>query len=228
MQESKDVHKGGKRKTDYRLGTIVLRPLIYRFDEFLCRCYGVYEFSDDKDCILRLQQATAAHTLTLPGCVIEVGAPVIEIHLSNERMPKIPEEGANMAWAAHAQRLFFHSLRLAAGHIKSSNELAKAQALGGVTAIFPPYQDDSGARFIEQAGFTIMPYYRPLGVFGEFWENFYSWVLIWTYNPASLKRLNLMRLRRSEFWMPMVEFLRRYCRKNLQAINSPAAGRGSY
>jgi hypothetical protein len=188
----------------------VLRRVIYRFDAFLSRQYGIFPFSDDNDCILRLQKTHATHRLVLPGLVLEPGDTVVGFHLWNERMPPMPKGGASLAWAVHTRRLFFYSLRLAADAIRADEEMRQSRALGGATAIFTPEQKDNGAIFFKQAGFTVVPYYRPLGAFGEFWENFYSWWIIWAYNPGGLKGLGLGHMRRTEIWIAMGEFLERY------------------
>lgn len=63
---------------------------------------------------------------------------------------------------------------------------------------------------MRRLGFMVLPYHSPLGRFGEFWENFYTWMIIWAFNAASLRHRHLHRLRRSEVWMSVDEFLRRY------------------
>jgi len=63
---------------------------------------------------------------------------------------------------------------------------------------------------MQRLGFMVLPYYRPFGAFGEFWENFYSWVLIWTYNPASMHNHHFLASRRAEIWMLADEFMKRY------------------
>jgi hypothetical protein len=188
----------------------VLRRVIYRFDAFLSRQYGIFPFSDDPDCILRLQKTHASHRLALSGLVLEPGDAVVGFHLWNERMPPMPKEGASLGWAAHTRRLFFYSLRLAADAIRADEEMRQSRALSGATSIFTPGLKDNGANFFKQAGFIVAPYYRPLGAFGEFWENFYSWWIIWAYNPGGLKGLGLGHMRRTEIWIAMGEFLERY------------------
>ena len=55
-----------------------------------------------------------------------------------------------------------------------------------------------------------LPYRSPLGRFGEFWENFYAWWLMWAFNAASLRHRRLLHMRRAELWMSAVEFMSRY------------------
>jgi hypothetical protein len=59
-------------------------------------------------------------------------------------------------------------------------------------------------------GFTILPYQRPLGRFGEFWENLFSWWLMWTYNKVSLQSREFLHLQRTEIWMTAKKFILRY------------------
>ncbi len=59
-------------------------------------------------------------------------------------------------------------------------------------------------------GFTVVPFHRPLGRFGEFWENFFSWGLLYTYNAGSLRSREFLRLQRTELWMLADDFIRRY------------------
>ncbi|UCC64000.1 MAG: hypothetical protein JSV36_02770 [Anaerolineae bacterium] len=88
--------------------------------------------------------------------------------------------------------------------------LARVRAVGGASALFSPAERPGGVRLMQRLGFTVMPYHSPLGRFGEFWENFYSWWMMWTFNAVSLRYRRLIRLRRTEIWMSTQEFLDRY------------------
>jgi hypothetical protein len=61
-------------------------------------------------------------------------------------------------------------------------------------------------------GFVVRPCRNRLGRFGEFWENFYTWFLMWTFNPASLRGRSLPGLRRMEMWMAAEDFMQRFGR----------------
>lgn len=132
------------------------------------------------------------------------------LHLWNEHLPPLPEDGADLAWARQVGRRFVYSLYALGRHVQASPRLSAARAVGGVTVLLWSGSRSGGARLMERMGFTIFPYRRPLGRFGEFWENFYSWWLMWAYNPASLRRRQLARLQRAEIWMAMEAFLQRY------------------
>lgn len=195
-----------------------LRGLIRRFDGFLRRRQGVDEFCDAQGCILRIQRARAPHAVECAGERIQPGAPIVAIHLWNERLPPLPPEGATLAWAVRMQRLFAGSLRLLARQMQDDPRLADAVAIHGVTALLAPTDHPGGVRpstalragLMERLGFTVEPYRSPLGRFGEFWENFYSWWVIWTFNPASLRGRRLVRLQRAEIWMSRAQLLDKY------------------
>lgn len=187
-----------------------MRALIRAFDGFLRRRYGVFEFSNDADCLLRLQFGRASHPLPLPDGVVPAGAPVLLLHLWNEHIPPIPPQGPDVAWAARAYRLFTRSLQAAADLLRSDPRFAEVQAVGGATVLIPLPGETASGGFVRRLGFTVLPYAGRLRRFGEFWENFYTWWIMWAYNMPSLRGKNLLRLRRHEMWMSRREFLRRF------------------
>jgi hypothetical protein len=190
-----------------------MRSLTLVIDYLLRKRSGLFTFYEEESCLLRIQLTKAPHPVVFAHTTIATGAPVLELHLWNEHVPPIPPEGPNLAWAAHFQRLFVASLRLLARRMRSDSRLAGVRAVGGVTGVLAYGGHESGERTIERLGFTVVAYRNPLGRFGEYWENLYAWWLMDAYNPGSLKSRRLLHLRRSEFWMPVDEFLDRYDRR---------------
>jgi hypothetical protein len=187
-----------------------MRFLVRKLDELIRRCNRVFEFSQDADCLLRLQVTRTPHTLKLPELTVEANEPVLLIHLWNERLPLISPGGPDLAWARRILRLFRHSLCLVADYLQDDPQLSGVRAVGGVTILLISGLHEAGGRFVQEMGFTITPYSSRLGRFGEFWENFYSWLIIWTFNPHSLPGYSLIHLHRSEMWMCRDIFLQRY------------------
>jgi hypothetical protein len=187
-----------------------MRPLVRALDALLRWAQGVEAFDEDERCILRIQLAHASRPLNFPNGMVKRGEPVILLHLWNERIPPMPPQGADVEWAARMKRLFIHSLRALAQAMRREARLGKARAIGGATVLVASADGSDGSRLVQQLGFTILPYSHRLGRFAEFWENLYSWWLMWTYNPATLRRRKFLHLRRAEIWMPTEEFLRRY------------------
>jgi hypothetical protein len=185
-----------------------VRRLIRTFDGWLRQSEGVFEFTQAPDCILRLRRGRARETIRLPEAVIPAGSPILEIHLWNERIPPIPATGADMAWAGWMTRRFIGSFRLVAGYMSAETDLDSIRAVCGTTVLVGSTVDSSGGKILTGLGFSLRPSHNRLGRFGEFWENLYTWWLMWAFNAASLQRRSLFRLRRSEFWMEAEAFRR--------------------
>lgn len=187
-----------------------MRYLIRRLDEGLRAMQGVYEFSADSQCMLRLSLEVAPHSVPLPDGQMEKGELYLELHLWNEHIPRIPVAGPDFAWAHGVHRMLKGSLKAIAAELQTDPRLADVKAIGGPNALILPGNPGGGEGLMRRLGFTVTPYRHPLGRFAELWKNFYSWLLMRTFNPASMRGGNLLGLRRSEIWMSRVEFLRRY------------------
>jgi hypothetical protein len=109
-------------------------------------------------------------------------------------------------------RLFRGSLKAVARQMLTDPRLAEVRAVGGATALFSPEGNTGALRLMQRLGFTVTPYQGPMGRFGEFWENLYSWWLMWTFNTVTLRHRRFLALRRAEIWMPAEGFVKRYGR----------------
>ena len=190
----------------------ILRTTIRRFDDWLSSVEGVVPFTDDPSVILRWQEGRLGWEVSLADCRIPAGSPVLFVHLWNERIPPIAEQGADLEWALQFQRRLVHSFRAVALHLQRTARMDRVRAVGGTLTHIHLGGPDGGRRLLEHLGFTIFPYHRPAGAFGEFWENFYSWMLLWAYNPPSMQSHALLGLQRNEFWVAREDFLKRFAR----------------
>ncbi len=187
-----------------------LRATIRGFDDWLSGVEGVVPFSGDPQVILRWQRARVPHDLDLSAGRIAAGTPALMLHFWNERLPLIGAQGANLQWALQFQRRLIYSFQAAARCLSETESMNDLWAVGGVLAHVRTDVPDGGSLLLERLGFAIIPYYRPAGAFGEFWENFYTWMLMWTYNPGSLRSHALLGLQRNEFWTTREGFLERF------------------
>ncbi|MGQ9491633.1 MAG: YkoP family protein [Anaerolineae bacterium] len=187
-----------------------MKHLIRNFDRFLRWAFGVFEFCAGPDCLLRVRRMSLSHPVTLAGQTYGAGTPAIELHLWNEHLPPLPPEGATLAWAVQTRRRLAKSFRALATHMSRDPRLADARLVGGITVLPLAGAHAGGVKLFEQLGFTILPYHGPLGRFGEFWENLYTWGVMWAFNAPTLTGRRLLGLRRSEVWMTTEELLRRY------------------
>jgi len=186
-----------------------MKNVVRCFDRFLRWALGVFEFCDDPDCLLRVRLTTTAHAVTLPDHRIPAVVPILELHLWNEHIPPLPPSGPDLAWAVKTHHMLKASFRALARQMQHDARLAGTLAVGGCTVLCFT-GDGSGTKLFEHLGFTIYPYRSPLGRFGEFWENLYTWAIMWAFNEASLQQRRLLSLRRSEVWMSTDGLLRRY------------------
>jgi hypothetical protein len=151
--------------------------------------------------MFRLQFTRAPHLIRLPDGDVPHGAPVLGLHFWNEHMPQIPEEGAITAFAVRGVRMLRDSFRQMAYTVRDHPDMADIRAIGGSGILIYPGAGPGAENLLRRLGFTIFPYRHPLGAFGEFWENLYTWALVWTYNKVTLERRRLLGLKRFELWM---------------------------
>jgi len=195
-----------------------MRIIIRQFDALVRWANGVFEFCDDPECLLRLQVAHARHALDLSdGTQVRTGDPVLMLHLWNEHVSSLQPDEPDLVWAAHLRRLLVQSLHAGACWLASQPHRAGVRAVGGVTVLIALGDERGSRRLMRRLGFDVFPYEGPLGRFGEFWENLYTWGLMWTFNGASLRQRSLVGLRRAEFWMPVGRFVRDYAEYDASA-----------
>ncbi|MGZ6347462.1 MAG: YkoP family protein [Anaerolineales bacterium] len=187
-----------------------LRVVLRDFDDWLSRQYSVKEFSQDPKCVLRIQVCPIRHSVDLPDGTIMEGSQTLMIHWWNQRASIIPAEGPTLAWALETSRSMRYSLRLIARYLQDNSACQEIQAVGGITAHVVMGKADGGKVMLEHLGFMVIPYHRPFGAFGEFWGNFFTWWLMWTYNPASTRRRSMFNLQRTEFWTSRRSFIDKY------------------
>ncbi len=187
-----------------------LRVILRRFDDWLSRESGVEVFTQDPDCVLRIQICPLRHTVNLADETLASGTQALMIHWWNERASLIPKEGPTLAWALDTSKRMRYSLRLIAHYLQEAPNGPEIKAVGGITAHIMLGKADGGKVMLEHLGFVVIPYSRPQGAFGEFWENFFTWWLMWTYNPPSTRRRSMFNLQRTEFWMSKEAFIEKY------------------
>ncbi len=187
-----------------------MQSAVRLIDAMLRKQGGLFEFSDDTEVIFRLQLRGAPHSVTIDSEFISRGDPVLALHTWNERMPRIAIEGADLTWALQLRRQLIQSFRAIAQVMLEDSRYAPVRALCGASALFSLSDHTGGTKMMQHLGFTVIPYYRPFGRFGEFWENLFSWWLMWAYNDPSRSSRKFWHLQRTEIWMTRGEFMKRY------------------
>lgn len=189
------------------------RAGIRLIDYLVRRSLGVVEFTDDPDCILRIgpAQATRARILS-DGTTIRPGDLLCEIHLWNERLPRMGREGPDLQWGLAMYRGMVRSLELLAQFLQTSTAYADAVAVHAEGAAMRGAEADQVQRLFARLGFDTAPRHAVTRGerFARWWQNLYSTWLIWAFNPASLKGKRMSGLTHCEFWISRRAFMERY------------------
>lgn len=194
-----------------RLGRRGVRSI----DAILVRIYGVRTFTDDPECILRInsEPQVLEHPLTLPdGTYLATGTTVIEIHFWNEHLPVIEGAGADLLWGRRFGRRLSHSLTLLLRYAVSDPSLAGFAAVHGVLGFIQEGEVDFFRRLAARFGFLLelqssagLRFWR-----GAFWAGLYSWWLMWTFNPGTLRSKRFRDVALSDLWITRDAMLRLY------------------
>ena len=188
----------------------LLRGGVRLIDHLLSASLRIIVISQDPQCIFRIQLAQAVHSVIVDSQHILKGDSVVVLHLWNERMPILPASGADLEWALQLRRKLIYSFRLIASFMQNNSQFSTVRAIYGASAVLSFTDHTGGTRLMQHLGFSVLPYQRPFGKFGEFWENLFSWWLMWTYNEASLQSRKFQHLQRTELWMTTEDFLQHY------------------
>ncbi len=187
-----------------------MRAGVKFIDSLIRKADNVFEFCEDPSCILRLQLMPSPHAMTMGEMQIRKGETLLVLHVWNERVPKIPSGGADLEWALGLRRELIHSLQAVAAEIQGDSRYDLVRAIYGASILFSSASHTGGMRLMKSLGFTIQPYHNPLGKFGVFWENLFSWWLMWAFNDVSMESREFRLLERTEIWITKQDFIRRY------------------
>jgi hypothetical protein len=189
----------------------VTMRLLFRFiDRLLRKCTGVFEFADNPECLFRLQFGTAPHDIELENEVVRAGEPVLFLHLWNDHIVPVSTQATPVTWAIKAARWLRRSFQQIAQFVLEEPRARDVRAVGGSPGFLSSVDRPAGVLFMRRLGFEIFPYHSPLGRFGLFWENLYSWILIWTYHQHSMRGRHAYNIERFELWMSTEKLLELY------------------
>ncbi len=193
---------------------LLLRQGILIIDAILRRLYGVWEFSQDPRCLLRISLSHSPMTTTLAdGTRLRTGDPICIIHLWNERVPPIGSSGATLAWARTMRANMAHSLRLLAAYAAADPRLHHVVAFGGETSIFTAQALGRSQDLLGKWGFDYIEAESkrlPQQRLRRFLDRMYAWALMWAFNPGTLRSKTFSTVGRCYIWISRQELLARY------------------
>jgi hypothetical protein len=197
-------------------------------DAILRSCYGVYEFTDDPACVLRvgLSQARAPVALS-DGTHIELGELVGTMHFWNEHMPRYSERGPDLGWACAVRGRVTYSLRAFSEYVEGEPDWRGIRAIRAETALPARLGAPQIIRVFQRYGFervatdpSLRARLHGLG------ECFVLWGLTRAFNPAALPRQPFLR-DRHELWISRATLRMRYAWRNRQIATARARSRGA-
>jgi hypothetical protein len=185
-----------------------MKALVRLLDHTLVRTMGLRAYWDDPRAMFRIRVIPAPHDLHLTDGIVPEDAPVLEMHFWNDHTPEFSPEGPDLAWAMQVYRMLRPSFRMLVRELETNPDLAGVQAIGGATVLVAVGGESASEKLFRRLGLEIFPVHTALGSFGRFWDNVYTWLLMWAYNGLSLRHRRLLTLKRSEAWMSVATFLR--------------------
>ncbi len=198
-------------------------------DNILSRYYGVFEFTSDPACILRLSRSRSPRDVTLPdGRRIQKGDALLVMHFRNEQLTAAQRGGVSLGWGLVFARGTSHSLRLLAEFLATRHEFHNVRAIYADFGFVQEDRMEQMQRLTTRLGFDFIPRERPGWDVRQraFWDNIFSWWLMWTFNPASLAGKSFTHIRRAELWMTRARLMQKYGRiqeEHVQSAISPTS-----
>jgi hypothetical protein len=191
---------------------MTVRQLVRSFDALLSQYYGIHEFTDDPECIIRVARARAGRDIVLSdGTSLRAEDPVLDLHWWNERLPRIPERGPDPAWAAAMRRRILSSLRGLGRHLAGVHDYDDVRGLRAEIVFGTRMGRQQLVRAARRFGFDVVERQSPHGLTAQLHhagDSILLWGLIWAYNPGGLKHKPLLR-ERDELWISRTALVHR-------------------
>ena len=185
--------------------------LVGSVDAVMRSVHGIYEFTEDSECVLRIASGHASHGVALSdGAAIVEGEPVGALHLWNEHLPRYSERGPDIAWACEMRRRVLHSMRLLAGYVEKEPGWQSVRAFYAATSLSNRLGNRQIRRVAGRYGFKrVEPPDSVLRRLHALGDCFNTWALTRAFNPAALRRQPFLR-GRHELWISRATLIERY------------------
>jgi hypothetical protein len=185
--------------------------------------YGIYEFTSDPDCILRVAMARARTPVALAdGTRIELGERVGTLHCWNEHFPRYPVGGPDLGWACAIRRKVRISLCELADHVADEPGWRDVRALCAEAALSTRLGWPQVQRVAERYAFErVAPGVSLLQRLHALGEGLTLWGLTRAFNPAALPHQPFLR-DHHQLWISRASLVARYGRRGQPTDRSPA------
>ncbi|MDB6112228.1 MAG: hypothetical protein JWR69_3978 [Pedosphaera sp.] len=185
-----------------------------RLDAHLRKKQGIFEFCDHPHCLLRVAVRRTEENLVLSDAIrLRRGELIAELHLWNEHIPQIPEDGPKLSWAVLTQRRMRHSLALLADQIRSGNRLDQVRVFHARALFGNGKSQARMERFAKLYGFELArtpPSNTLPGRLRNLGECLHQWALIRAFNPSALAGRRLTHVACHQLWISRDALLVRF------------------
>lgn len=128
------------------------------FDRLLQRWHGVFEYSSDPLCVLRIQPDIADHSIVLSDrTVVSVGDRILTAHLWNEHVPRMAPGGPTIGWGRRLAYGLEYSLHLLSEYLSRHPEFAGVAAIQVKLMVASQRNTGQLTRIMCHCGFEPMP-----------------------------------------------------------------------
>ncbi|HVS77573.1 MAG TPA: hypothetical protein VHE11_11605 [Steroidobacteraceae bacterium] len=185
---------------------------VFSLDRWLRRWHGIYEFTAHRDCLFRAERCVAEETLLLSdGVRVRRGDPLLKVHLWNEHMPAMGQDGPTVAWARRASRGIETSLRELARHVAQCDDFDAVVAVCADMRLATARQSAQLARIVSRYGFEAAKNSRVgrPGLPRLIGENILMVLLVLATNPIAF-RAAVLRRGHARIIMSRAKLLRLY------------------
>ncbi|MGH8295130.1 MAG: YkoP family protein [Steroidobacteraceae bacterium] len=170
---------------------------VFSLDRWLRRWHGVYEFTAHRECLFRAERCLAEESLLLSdGVRVRRGDPLLKVHLWNEHMPLMGQDGPTVAWARRTSRAIETSLRELARHVAQCSDLDAVVAVCADMRLATARRSAQLARIVSRYGFEPAAkdsrVGRP-GLMRLIGENILMGLLVLATNPIAFRAAILRR-----------------------------------
>lgn len=197
-----------------QIADTLVREAVLAVDVPLRRLEGIYEFSSDPECVLRVSRSHSPRSRSFAdGTVVNPGDLVMELHWWNERIPRKVAEGANLSSGLYLYRAACHSLQALAHHLDATPGLEGVVALYGQMSILSEASCLQYARMLARVGFELdlLPAAKhPLEKAVRLMKHMHMWGLTRAFNPLNLRGKRLYTATRAEAWISRACLMKRY------------------
>lgn len=192
----------------------------------LRRRQGIYEFTQDPACLLRLSRIRAERDVNLSdGTQVRAGDVVGDLHQWNEHLPIIPADGPAMKWAIELQNGLYHSFRQLATYVASEPSMQHIEAFHAASSFIGRHGNSQVSRMVRRFGVEMVDRPRragPLARLHDFGENILLWMLARAFVPPSAKGKLILSRPRQELWISRRALLAKYGPGATQAVDQSA------